>query len=100
PATGADSPEAVVRALATAIDDVDIGAMIGLTSPSRARVLHDYGPMLIDIAADTDPDAVSLTDVELTTADGPDGTTLVEVTAYELTVGGDYETVTHRLADG
>lgn len=100
PATGADSPEAVVRQLVTAIDDVDIEAMIGLTSPSRARVLHDYGPMLIDIADDTDPDEVSLTDVELTTADGPDGTTLVEVTAYELALGGEYETVTHRLADG
>jgi hypothetical protein len=100
PATGADSPEAVVRDLVTAIDEVDVAAMIGLTSPTRARVLHDYGPMLIDIADDTDPDEVSLTDVELTTADGPDGTTLVKVTAYELALGGEYETVTHRLADG
>lgn len=99
-AVGADSPEAAVRDLANAIDRLDVEAMIGLTSPTRAQVLHDYGPRLIDFAEDSDPDAVSVTDVEMATSPGPDGSTLVEVTGYEISFGGEYDTVTHRLEDG
>lgn len=99
-ATGGDSPEDVVMDLAAAIDDLDLAAMIALTSPTRARVLHDYGPMLIDAAGELRPDEVALTDVELSTSDGPDGATLVTVTGYELTFEQSDGTTTYRFADG
>jgi len=99
-AIGGDSPEGVVQDLAAAIDDLDLTAMFGLTSPSRARVLHDYAPMLIEAAGELDPDEVALADVELTTAGGPDGTTLVTVTGYELRFTQDDGSTSYRLADG
>ena len=97
---GADSPEDAVRNLATAIDEVDVAAMIATTSPTRGRVLHDYGPTLVEAVGETDPESTSLTDLTLTAEPEAEGTTVVTVTGYELSFGSYGETITHRLADG
>jgi hypothetical protein len=97
---GADSPEDAVRALAEAIDDVDIDAMVATTSPTLAPVLHDYAPVLVDAAGDTDPESVVLTDLALVSEPRPDGTSIVRVTRFELSIAGSYETITRSLVDG
>ena len=50
PAVGAESPEAAVRGMIDAALDLDVGRVIELTPPDEMAALHDYGPILVELA--------------------------------------------------
>jgi hypothetical protein len=84
---GADSPEAAVQALVAATQELDVPAMIATTSPSRARVLYDYAPLLRSEA--TGEPSFTITDLQLATTDGPDGSKIVTTDRYTLSDDSD-----------
>jgi hypothetical protein len=88
PARGASSPEAAVREGLAAAVELDIGRLIELAPPREMAVLHDYGPLLVDAAADARDDhyvAPVVEELELEVADGPDGTKIVSASKYRIT---------------
>ena len=50
PAVGAASPEEAVLDMYAASIDLDVGRLIELTPPDEMAALHDYGPLLVDLA--------------------------------------------------
>jgi len=100
-ATGAASAEEAVRELAAGLDGLDADRVLAVVSPERGRVLHDYARPLRDLLAEGDAGDFDLEVFGLATAAGPDGSTTVTVTGWELRQGdpSDYET-TQRHEDG
>lgn len=92
PAKGADSPETAVREALDAAVTADVQRLVELTPPGEAAVLHDYGPLLVDASKDASADfnGPKIEKLELTTADGPDGTKVVSASAYKVSYGDDY----------
>ena len=60
PAVGAESPEAAVRGMIDAAIDLDVARVIELTPPDEMAALHDYGPILVDLAEE----AIAESDIE------------------------------------
>ena len=60
PAVGAESPEAAVRGMIDAALDLDVGRVIELTPPDEMAALHDYGPILVELA----DEAIAESDIE------------------------------------
>ena len=94
---GADSPEAAVRELVDAGVAIDTRRMIELMPPGEGDVFHDYGPILIEEFADTDPVdfEIETLDLEVTERSG----NTAEVAATQLRVhntsGGDTYSVVY-----
>ena len=93
-AKGAADPETAVRDAVTAATKFDVRRLIELTPPDEMAMLHDYGPLLVDAAADSsdgEPSNFTVTDLKLTTEDGPDGTKVVTARSYKLAMDDTYE---------
>ncbi|MEZ5138284.1 MAG: hypothetical protein R2711_05830 [Acidimicrobiales bacterium] len=102
PAVGAPDPEAAVRQAIDAATSLDVRRLIELTDPVEAEVLHRYGSLLVDAAADgsADGSSVEISDLSLTVRDGPDGDRVVSADTITMTTGDEDETYTSRYADG
>ncbi|CAN5743648.1 hypothetical protein BH10ACT1_BH10ACT1_20760 [soil metagenome] len=90
-AKGVASPEAAVREGLDAALHLDVRRLIELSPPGEMDVLHDYGPALVaaaeEAADDDDFDAPTVSDLELETTDGPDGTKVVTASTYRVDLG-------------
>jgi len=102
PAVGAPDPEAAVRQAIDAATSLDVRRLIELTDPVEAEVLHRYGSLLVDAAADgsSGGSSVEISDLSLTVRDGPDGDRVVSADTITMTTGDEDETYTSRYADG
>ena len=60
PAVGAATPEEAVRGMIDAAIDLDVARVIELTPPDEMAALHDYGPILVDLAEE----ALAESDIE------------------------------------
>lgn len=89
-AVGADSPEAAVREGIAAATKADVRRLIELTPADEARVLHTYGPILVDQAKGEDPD-ISIDDLELKVSDASDGRKKVTATSMTMTVESEWD---------
>ncbi|MCB0976338.1 MAG: hypothetical protein KDB02_02655 [Acidimicrobiales bacterium] len=97
--SGAATPEIAVQELAAAFNRGDVGAMIDLTSPARAAVLHDYRSMLVE-QADMGPDGAKFSDLETEARSVRDDEATVRVTAFTLRTGDGAERYEYSLRDG
>ncbi|CRK56206.1 proline-rich proteoglycan 2 [Alloactinosynnema sp. L-07] len=94
PAKGADSPEAAVRGLADAALDADIARVIELLPPDEMAVIHDLGPMIVDMAkGEAEPSGVKITKLETETVD-VEGATKVLLKEFEAEKDGEKVRVT------
>ncbi|MCB1039872.1 MAG: hypothetical protein KDA94_10140, partial [Acidimicrobiales bacterium] len=103
PARGASSAEDAVREAVRAATEVDVERLIELVDPDEGRVLHEYGPLLVDAAdeaSDGEPVGVDISELELASEPGPDGSVVVYPTALSLSWGDDDLTVTNTYRDG
>jgi hypothetical protein len=85
PAVGADSPEAAVREGVAAAVKADVRRLIELTPAEEARVLHTYGPILVDEAKGSETGA-TVEDLDLKVSDAPGGRKKVSATSMKLTI--------------
>jgi len=107
PAKGAASPEAAVREGISAAAELDVERLIELTPADEARVLHEYGPLLVaavndavdDDAVDDDQE-VEISDVSLSVSDAPDGRKVVSANTITISHGDAEGTTTMSYADG
>jgi hypothetical protein len=60
PAVGAATPEEAVRGMIEAGLDLDVGRVIELTPPDEMAALHDFGPILVELA----DEALAESDIE------------------------------------
>ncbi|SDC18358.1 flagellar basal body protein FliL [Actinokineospora iranica] len=90
PANGADSPGAAVRKLADAALDADLTKVIEVLPPDEMAVLHDVGPVLVDMLGNERPSGVKITKLETETQD-VEGATKVLLT--EVVAEAEGETV-------
>lgn len=94
-AVGAASPEAVVREALDATIRNDVNRLIELTPPGEMAVLHDYGSFLVQTAGERDDDpGLVVSELELSTTDGPDGTKVVSASSFEAELKAGYGTTT------
>jgi hypothetical protein len=101
-AKGAADPEAAVREGIAAAQELDVERLIELTDPVEGRVLHEYGPLLVDLAAeedDGDGPAFEISNLELSVSDGPAGTKVVRADTATMTYGDD-DVTTEVTYDG
>ncbi|EIE99397.1 flagellar basal body-associated FliL family protein [Saccharomonospora glauca] len=89
PANGADSPTEAVRQTLQAALDADLNRVIELLPPDEMAVLHDVGPLLVDMLATEGASPTGVKVLDLRTEDTPVANgTLATVTAVELEVPG------------
>jgi hypothetical protein len=95
-ATGADTPDGVVRALIDSAAALDLEAVIAMLPPDEMRALQDYAPLFLDDADEAIADArdkgLSITVDSLgLTASGESDTRRVTVDDYTVSVEYDGE---------
>ena len=112
PARGAPDPETAVREGLDATIRSDVRRLVELTPPGEMAVLHDYGPLLVEQVGEPDPDPdLEITELELASAEGPDGTTVVSAESFEAELVDEYgstswsydgacTTITRTFTDG
>jgi hypothetical protein len=93
-ASGADSPEAAVRAGLDAAMKTDVRRLIELTPPDEMGALHDVGPLLVEAAAGEEPTDASVTDLQ-TAVEDVSGGKRVRIT--KLAMEADGESVTMEI---
>jgi hypothetical protein len=87
-ASGADSPEAAVRATLDAAVKADVKRLIELTPPDEMGALHDVGPLLVEAAAGEEPADASVTDLR-TAVDDVSGGKRVRITKLAVEAEGE-----------
>lgn len=91
-ARGAADPEAAVREGIAAAQELDVERLIELTDPEEGRVLHEYGPLLVELAEEEDDGggpAFEVSNLDLSVSDGPGGTKVVRADTATMTYGDD-----------
>jgi hypothetical protein len=93
-ANGAATPGEAVRSLAQAALDADIERVIELLPPDEMGVVHDLGPMIVDLAkGETESTGVKITKLETETAT-VEGATKVLLKEFEAEKDGETVSVT------
>ncbi|MCB0972027.1 MAG: hypothetical protein KDA97_11025, partial [Acidimicrobiales bacterium] len=97
---GAPDPETAVRDAVVAAADLDVARLVELAPPAEGRVLHTYGTLLVDAAADSSTSAVEVSDLELSVEPLGDDRALVTADTVTVRYGDRYGTDELVYADG
>jgi hypothetical protein len=94
PAKGADNPGDAVKEMADAALDGNITRVIELLPPDEMAVIHDLGPMIVDMTkGDVESSGIKITKLETETAD-VEGATKVLLKEFEAEKDGERVRVT------
>lgn len=99
---GGDSPEEAMDHLLAAVADLDLAGLLGALNPNEFEALQRYAPLFLDEAQDGLDEVPVDIDISGTayTVEGSGSARSLTLTAVDIELTSDGETIAARLVDG